>query len=60
LSSHTAFSSTLVESEVLSAALRPESGVKEEVRWSLDGFRVRSTRLAKHIPNLCGLLQVLP
>jgi len=50
----------LVESKVLSAALRPESGVKEEVRWSLDGFRVRSTRLAKHIPNLCGLLQVLP
>jgi hypothetical protein len=31
---------------MLSPAPRPDPGVKEEVRWSLDGFRARSTRLS--------------
>ena len=40
------FLDDLLESELLSLALRPGAGVEEEVRWSLGGFRARSKALA--------------
>jgi hypothetical protein len=43
---------------MLSPAPRPDPGVKEELRWSLDGFRARSTRFSRVAVFVLGVTKM--